>query len=87
MGPVRMNVPPGEPVTEYDRFCLPIYAALVSDADAGVDWRQSALTLLHIEEDNAEAEACWRSHLERARWIVGEGLAAALVAFSGRPGR
>jgi len=37
-----------------------------------------------LDVNQCDAEACWRSHLERARWIVGEGLATALVAFNTR---
>ncbi|WP_460989497.1 hypothetical protein [Sphingobium sp. TomTYG45] len=53
-------------------------------AEAGQDWREAASTILGLDVSDAGAEACWRSHLERARWIVGEGLGQAIEAF-GRP--
>lgn len=65
-------------VTDYDRYNMLLYAALLDDADAGVDWRETARTLMQADPDGEGAELCWRSHLERARWIIGEGLASAL---------
>ena len=72
-------------VVEYDRRHLALYASLLDAADAGVDWRISATELMRLDLTDCSAEACWRSHLERARWIVGEGLGSALVAFGARP--
>ncbi|RIV80327.1 hypothetical protein [Pelagerythrobacter aerophilus] len=73
--------PSGEPVTGYDREHLVLYAALIDADDGGGDWREVASTIMKIDVHSAGAKDCWRSHLERARWIVGDGLAAALEAF------
>jgi hypothetical protein len=75
--------PVGSP-SGYDRDHLGLYAALLEADDAGRDWREAASSLMHLDLADGNAEACWRSHLERARWIVGEGLATALVAFNRR---
>lgn len=74
-------------MTAYDRDQLPLYAALLDADDAGQTWQEVAVTLMRINLADADAEACWRSHLERARWIIGEGLASALSSFSARPGQ
>lgn len=76
--------PTGDTVTAYDQERLAQYAALLDAADAGQDWRDAASIILGLDVSDAGAEACWRSHLERARWIVGEGLGQAIEAF-GRP--
>ena len=76
--------PTGDIVTAYDRERLAQYAALLDAAGTGQDWRDAASTILGLDVSEAGAEACWRSHLERARWIVGEGLGQAIEAF-GRP--
>ena len=76
-----LNVAPSGPAIEYDRCHLALYAALLDAADAGQDWRETARNLMDLDVDSAGAEACWRSHLERARWIVGEGLASAISVF------
>jgi hypothetical protein len=83
---VRINerAPNGRTVSEYDRWHLPLYAALLDAADTGQDWRDAASIILGLDASDAGAEACWRSHLERARWIVGDGLGQAIEAF-GRP--
>ncbi|WP_336966880.1 hypothetical protein [Sphingobium aquiterrae] len=73
--------PTGNEVVEYDRRHLALYAELLDAADAGIDWQITAATLLRLDVTQAGAEACWRSHIERARWIVGAGLSAALTAF------
>jgi len=70
---------------EYDRSNLALYAALLEAAEAGDDWRDSATSLMLLDVTDPDAEACWRSHLERARWIIGEGLESAIVAFNIRP--
>lgn len=77
--------PSGNTVLDYDRHHLALYAALLDDADSGRDWRQSAADILGIDPDADHAERCWRSHLDRARWIVGDGLGAAISAFGVRP--
>ena len=71
-------------VTEDDRCKLPLYAALLDAADEDMDWREAAATILGLDVADAAAEACWRSHLERARWIIGEGLGQAIEAFGQR---
>lgn len=81
-----IEAPTGHPVA-YDREHLALYAALLQADDAGRDWREAASSLMHLDPAAKDTEACWRSHLERARWIVGEGLAEALVAFNGRIAR
>lgn len=84
MNSIDWRAPSGEQVVEYDRRNLALYAALLEADDAGGDWREAATSLMQLDVAHEEAEACWRSHLERARWIVGEGLATALVAFNAR---
>lgn len=66
---------------DYDRRHLALYAALLDAADAGQDWREMASSLMGLDVDSVGAKTCWQSHLERARWIVGEGLASAISVF------
>ncbi|ATE67323.1 hypothetical protein CMV14_13160 [Rhizorhabdus dicambivorans] len=67
--------------TEYDRDNLALYAALLDAADAGKDWQVAASSLMGIDITDPRAEACWRSHLDRARWIINEGLGSAISTF------
>jgi hypothetical protein len=76
--------PIGTEVADYDRRHLALYAALLEADDAGRPWEHAALSLMHLDAADSNAEACWRSHLERAHWIVGEGLESALVGFNAR---
>ena len=78
------GAPTGDTVTAYDRERLAQYAALLDAAEAGQDWRDAASMIMGLDVSYVGAQACWRSHLERARWIVGEGLGQAIEAF-GRP--
>lgn len=84
MDSIDWRAPSGENVVDYDRRNLALYAALLEADDAGLDWRDAASALMQLDTAHEEAETCWRSHLERARWIVSEGLAKALVAFNAR---
>lgn len=84
MDDIERQAPSGKELVDYDRRNLALYAALLEANDAGRDWRDAASSLMHLDLADKDTEACWRSHLERARWIVGEGLATALVAFNRR---
>lgn len=70
---------------DYDRRNLALYAALLEADDAGRDWREAASCLMHLDLSDKDAEACWRSHLARARWIVSDGMELAIIAFGERP--
>lgn len=81
------EAPSDQTVVEYDRRHLLTYAELLDAANAGVDWRDGAATILGIDPalSPQAARLCWDSHLERARWIVGAGLSAAIEAFGEMP--
>ncbi|WP_255308932.1 hypothetical protein [Sphingobium fuliginis] len=66
---------------DYDQRNLALYAALLEAHDAAVDWRTAAADVMGLDPSDPASEPCWRSHLKRAQWIVGEGMAAALVGF------
>src|SRR3546814_4779151 len=84
MGTIDRLAPSGDMAVDYDQRHLALYAALLEADDAGGDWRDAATSLMQLDVTDCDAEACWRSHLERARWIVSDGLGSALVAFSAR---
>lgn len=69
-------------LTAYDRAHMLTYARLLDAERLGHDWTAAAEGILGLDvaADRAAAELCWRSHLERARWIVGKGLAAVVRA-------
>jgi len=79
--------PTGDTVLDYDRRNLLTYAELLDAADAGVDWHDGSLEILGIDPiaDADRARSCWDSHLARARWIIGDGLAATIEAFGTLP--
>ena len=84
MSMIEALAPAEGEVVDYDRKNLALYAALLEADDAGCDWREAASSLMQIDPSSEGAKACWRSHLDRAKWIVGAGLGAALVAFNRR---
>jgi hypothetical protein len=81
------TAPTRDTVLDYDRRNLLTYAELLDAADAGVDWRKGSLEILGIDPiaDADRARCCWDSHLARARWIIGDGLGAAIEAFGTLP--
>ena len=83
------DIAPTGDVSDYDRRNLLIYAALIDADDAGMDWARGAAEILGFEPgfDRVLARGCWQTHLARARWIIGEGLASAVVAFGHTPFR
>lgn len=80
------NVAPEGPVSSYDRRNLSVYAQLLDAEDSGLDWRSCAEEILGRDPlgDAAATLACWQSHVKRARWIVGGGLAGAVEYFNKR---
>lgn len=78
---IEKFAPSGLLVDDRDQRNLALYAALLDADDAGLDWRDVAVSILKLDITSNDAEACWRSYLERARWIVGDGLAQAIVAL------
>jgi len=81
---VERRAPEGDVVVDYDRRHLALYAALLEAADTGRAWQEAATSLMRLDVAERDAEACWHSHLERARWIVGEGLGTAIDTFNQR---
>lgn len=74
--------PTGEP-RDYDRSNLLTYAELIDADDCGMSWERGAVEILGFEPgfDLDLAQRCWETHVARARWIVGDGLASAVEAF------
>lgn len=78
---VDQLAPSGNEAVDYDGLHLAIYAELLDADDRGTRWQDAAATVLRLDVGQPGAEACWRSHLDRARWIVGAGLKTAITAF------
>jgi hypothetical protein len=81
VGSISKCAPSSDKVIEYDRRNLALYAALIEAEDSGRDWREVATSIMRLDRGQVDAEGCWRSHLERARWIIGDGMEAAVNAF------
>jgi hypothetical protein len=73
--PVDDAAPEGEALTDYDRAHLITYLRLLDAEADGADWREVATIVLgRSPTDEAQrSEACWRSHLARARWMSAAG--------------
>lgn len=84
MGGIAQRAPTGDQVVDYDRRNLSLYAALLDADDAGRSWQEAASSLMQLEVACDDAQACWQSHIDRARWIIGDGMEAAVSAFSAR---
>lgn len=82
---LRNEAPSGQ-ISEYDRQHLSIYAELLDAEANNMDWVEGVKTVLRLNAEipPADARQCWESHLARARWIVGEGLGAAITVFGKR---
>ena len=74
---IKAEAPSDDALTYYDRQHFVTYARLLDADKEGADWQSSAAKILQREVNNdpEAAELCYRSHLARARWVVGAGLA------------
>ena len=75
MSRFREHAPTVEQITDYDRRCFKLYIMLIDADDAGVPWDDSYPHLFeeHVGADRQWAERRYRSHLNRARWMVAAG--------------
>jgi hypothetical protein len=76
---LRPVAPTDETATDYDIASLALYAELLDADDAGKPWRWTASTVMRLDPLSEGAYECWGSHLDRARWIIRDGLASAIA--------
>lgn len=64
-------------VTEYDQAHFLTYARVLDADRNGLDWATGLKTILYRDfgDDFHAGKSCWDSHVSRAEWIVGDGLA------------
>lgn len=81
------DAPGGDVVTDYDQRHFLTYARLLDAEREAQNWRDAAAEILKLDviDDPDAAERCFRSHLNRAHWIVGPGLVAIAMEMQ-RPG-
>jgi len=79
MPSLRPLAPADEQATEYDIASLALYAELLDAAESGKPWQWAAHHVMGLDPQSEGAQECWRSHLDRARWIIRDGLASALA--------
>jgi Uncharacterized conserved protein (DUF2285) len=67
--------PPSDALTDYDRAHLKLYMRLLDAAAAGADWQEAAPVLfgIDLEVESGRAEAVYKSHLARAKWMTDHG--------------
>lgn len=79
-----MDAAPSGPPVPYDQRNLALYAALLHAHEGGRDWRWAVSEVMSMDPTRPGAELCWRSHLDRARWITTHGLEDAIAFFGQR---
>ena len=72
------RAPQESTLTNYDRTHLLTYSRLLDAERDGYGWAEAAAEILDLDivADRTRAEACWRSHLDRAHWLANGGFAA-----------
>jgi Uncharacterized conserved protein (DUF2285) len=73
--PVSDAAPNCGALTGYDEQHLVTYLRLLDADSEGADWREVAMTVLHIDpaREPDRAYKAWESHLARARWMTESG--------------
>jgi hypothetical protein len=64
-------------ITEYDRAHFLAYARILDAVRSDQTWQEAARDILGLdaESDEPSAYRIWCAHVDRAEWIVGDGLA------------
>ncbi len=80
------EAPTGGELTAYDEVHMVTYLRLLDADREGVPWKEAALAVLHrdVRDDPRRTKRCWRSHLDRARWMTETGYRQ-LLTQGGRP--
>jgi hypothetical protein len=67
-------------ITDYDRAHFLTYARILDAVRCGQAWHKAACEMLDVDivSDEANAYRVWCAHVDRAEWIVGDGLALIL---------
>ncbi|WP_315806811.1 MULTISPECIES: DUF2285 domain-containing protein [unclassified Bradyrhizobium] len=76
LDPDVADVAPNEPaLTAYDEQHVVTYIRLLQAEGEGVDWREVARIVLHIdpEQEPDRARTAYQSHLARAKWVTQQG--------------
>jgi len=73
--PVDDVAPTGAVLTGYDHDHLATYLRLLDAEAEGVDWREVARIVLHIDPESEpdRAKRAWETHLARAKWMTEHG--------------
>jgi hypothetical protein len=64
-------------ITEYDRAHFLTYARILDAVRFDQAWQEAAIEILDldVEGDEYGSYRIWRAHVDRAEWIVSDGLA------------
>jgi hypothetical protein len=67
--------PTASVLSDYDEQHLVTYLRLLDAAAEGVDWKEVARIVLHLdpEREPDRARRAWETHLARARWMTEHG--------------
>jgi hypothetical protein len=70
-------VMPEDQITDYDRAHFLTYARILDAVSRDQAWQEAASEILELNVAADEPDACrvWSAHVDRAEWIVGDGLA------------
>jgi Uncharacterized conserved protein (DUF2285) len=74
--PAAATFPPdGDELTAYDRAHYAAYLRLLDAHAMGVDWKETARSVLSLDpaDDVATARRVYDAHLARARWMTQAG--------------
>lgn len=77
MLPTADMAPTDAAITAYDQAHFLTYARLLDAVRDNLGWETGLATILYRDfgNDLMAGKLCWDSHVERAEWIVGAGLA------------
>ena len=69
------EAPVADVLTPYDHEHLVTYIRLLDAEVAGLDWKEAARAILHIDPDREPARArfSWQSHVRRAYRMIRQG--------------
>jgi len=72
---VADTAPTDPALTPYDHEHLITYLRLLDADDEGVDWREVARIVLHLDpgREPVRARQAFESHLNRAKWMTEHG--------------
>lgn len=66
---LHLKAPNSDNITSYDREHFKLYLRLLDAEENDIHWEIAAVKIMGLEAGDLSNKYCWKSHLQRAKWL------------------